>query len=278
MLVAVLLVAAVAAADARASSEHVRDVLLAVNEEAAAQAGAPQPAGPDGKIEHAPLEKTPRGEAVSIQAKVPAPGQSAWTLTLFLGGERSHEAYTESVSQGRLGIEGTHRFAGNWVAAVSGDWRFSQQQYAPSDGPPGSRATVDENRIEFSALIGQDLGDLLASRDRLELTPVIGAQAIFARNDGFPFDLFGPSAGLRASWTIAPFTLLASGTYTFNMSKDSGSNVSGAPVSAWGLRAGVQLRLGPASTVELDYVGNGIEFENDLRVAHGGVLGFSKGF
>src|SRR2546426_11250831 len=73
MIVAALLIAAAAAINARDSSEHVRAVLLAVNEEAGA-AGA-EPSGSSPKIEHAPLEETPRNETVVIPAKVQDPSK-----------------------------------------------------------------------------------------------------------------------------------------------------------------------------------------------------------
>ena len=221
----------------------------------------------------------PGGRRSPYDASAPSPGQSPWNLTLLLGGERSHEDFTDSVVQGRIGLEGTYRFAGNWMAVASGDWRSSNQQYAPLNAPPGSRTTVDENRFDFSGMAGYDFGDLLGVGDRLELIPVAGFQGIFARNDGFPFNVVGPSAGLRASYTFAPFTVLAVGSYTYNLDKNSGASSSaGSAKSAWGLRAGLQFRLGTAYTVELDYVGDGIVFENDVRVGHGAVLGFSKAF
>ena len=205
--------------------------------------------------------------------------QQAWNVTLFLGGERSHEEYTDSVVLGRLGLEGTRHFAGNWMAAATFDWRSSQQQYAALNGPPGSRTTVDENRFDFAGLAGYDLADLIGMADRLELMPIAGGTAILARNDGFSFNVLGPSVGLRASWAFSPVTLLLTGAYTYNLDRDSSaSSSSGAALSAWGLRAGVQFRFNPATTLELDYVGDAIKFENDVRVGHGAVFGFSKSF
>src|SRR5207244_4892308 len=193
---------------------------------------------------------------------------------------RSHEAsYTDSLVLGRIGIEGTRSFATNWFVALSGDWRTSHQQYAPFNGPPASRVTVDENRFDFSAAGGYDLGALLVEDGRLELTPMGGLQFLTARNEGFPFDLLGPSAGLRASWSLPPFTLRAVGSYAYNLNKDSsGPNAFLSPVSALAIRAGLQFRVNPAYAIELDYAGDAIKFEHVWRIGHGAVLGFTRSF
>ena len=139
--------------------------------------------------------------------------------------------------------------------------------------------TVDENRFDFSAAAGFDLGALLVSNGRLELTPLGGLQFLTARNTGFPFDLLGPSAGLRASWSLPPFALRAVGSYAFNLNKDSsGPNAFLSPVSALAIRAGLQFRVSPAYAIELDYVGDAIKFEHVWRIGHGAVLGFSRSF
>jgi hypothetical protein len=203
-----------------------------------------------------------------------------WTVTVLLGGERSHEAsYTDSLVLGRVGIEAARRFGASWFAAVSGDWRTSHQQYAPFNGPPASRVTVDENRFDVSAAGGYDLGALLVENGRLELTPMGGLLYLTARNEGFPFDLFGPTGGLRASWSIPPFTVRAVGSYTYNVTKDSsGPNAFLSPVSAMSIRAGLQFRMNPAYAVEADYVGDAIEFQHVWRIGHGAVLGFGRSF
>ena len=201
-----------------------------------------------------------------------------WRVTLFIGGERSDEQYTDSTFVGRLGLQGTYRFAAGWIAALTGDWRSSQQQYVPFNGSPGQRVSVDENRFDFAALAGYDLGELLPIGDRLELSPIAGGSVILARNDGFSFDLVGPSFGLRAVWSFEPFAIVAAGTYTYNLNKDSGSSASRAPVWAYGIRAGLQYRVSSAYTIELDYAGDGIKFDDDSRIANGAVFGFSRSF
>ena len=204
----------------------------------------------------------------------------AWNVTLLLGGERSSESgYTDSLVLGRVGIEGTRRFEANWLASVTADWRTSHQQYAPFNGPPASRVTVDENRFDFSGAAGYDLGALLVESGRLELTPMGGLQYLTARNEGFPFDLLGPTAGLRASWSMPPFTVRAVGSYTYNLTKDSsGPNAFLSPVSDVAIRAGLQFRMSPSYAIEADYVFDAIEFEHVWRIGNGAVLGFSRSF
>ncbi|MGZ6141953.1 MAG: PEGA domain-containing protein [Myxococcales bacterium] len=95
---AVLLMAAAAAsADAPADASWVGKILLAVNEEAAAPQGKADtvPEAQDSKIEHAPLEKTPRGQGVFIKAKVADPSH-LFTPLVFARktGTSRYEAFT----------------------------------------------------------------------------------------------------------------------------------------------------------------------------------------
>jgi len=64
-LVAVLIAASAAAADARAAQFRLQKILLAVNEEAAAPPAKADtvPETQDAKIDHTPLDKTPRGRS-----------------------------------------------------------------------------------------------------------------------------------------------------------------------------------------------------------------------
>src|SRR5436190_3933776 len=96
MMFAVLLVAAGAAVDARAPSDHVRAVLLAVNEEADASAAAETAPVPSAsKLEHTPLERTPRNETVVIQAKVQDPSKLFAPLVFARkSGTSRYEAFT----------------------------------------------------------------------------------------------------------------------------------------------------------------------------------------
>src|ERR1700681_4336392 len=107
MHLAILLIAASAgAAKAPASSRWQERILLAVNDEAAA---APAKAdaileAQDPKIEHAPLEKTPRGLGVWIKAKVTDPSRLFAPLVFARrAGSGRYEAFTMK-EKGRQGF------------------------------------------------------------------------------------------------------------------------------------------------------------------------------
>ena len=203
-----------------------------------------------------------------------------WTVTAILGGERSSEqSYTDSVLLGRIGLEGSRWFAGDWLFVGTADWRSYRQQYVPFNGSPSARVTTDENRFDFGVLAGYDLGALLFPQGRLELIPLLGAQYLAARNTGYAFDMFGPSAGLRASLALARFSLRATAAWTYNLTKESQDpNAFLSPVSALSARAGLQFRLTPAHAIELDYITDGGRFEYVWRIAHGAVFAFSTVF
>ena len=97
-LLALLIAASAAPAEARPATGDWRDrVLLAVNEEAAAPPAKQDavPEAQDSKIEHTPLEKTPRGRPVTIQAKVADPSH-LFTPLVFArkAGTTRYEAFT----------------------------------------------------------------------------------------------------------------------------------------------------------------------------------------
>lgn len=98
MYLAVLLIAASAAsAGVPADGSWVGRILLAVNEEAAAPQGKADavPAAEDSKIEHTPVEKTPRGEGVFIRAKVSDPSHLFAPLVFARKtGASRYEAFT----------------------------------------------------------------------------------------------------------------------------------------------------------------------------------------
>ena len=100
MYLAVVMIAA-SAASAGPSAESVPawvgKVLLAVNDEAAAPTGKADttPEAQDSKIEHAPLEKTPRGQGVFIKAKVGDPSHLFAPLVFARkSGQSRYEAFT----------------------------------------------------------------------------------------------------------------------------------------------------------------------------------------
>jgi tetratricopeptide (TPR) repeat protein len=106
MYLAVLIAASAATAAPASKSAWVGRILLAVNDEAAAPEAKPDtvPEAQDSKIEHTPLEKTPRGLGVFIRAKVGDPSH-LFTPLVFArkAGSSRYEAFTMK-DKGRKGF------------------------------------------------------------------------------------------------------------------------------------------------------------------------------
>lgn len=87
------------------SGQSRQELLLAVNEEAAAPAATPDPGGTtDGRVEHRPIEKTPRGRPVVIEARVKDPSRLFAPLVFARkAGTGRYEAYTMR-ERGRRGF------------------------------------------------------------------------------------------------------------------------------------------------------------------------------
>src|SRR5713226_9621288 len=97
MYLAALIAASAATAAPAAEPGWVGRILLAVNNEAAAPDAKPDtvPEAQDSKIEHTPLEKTPRGQGVFIKAKVGDPSHLFSPLVFARkSGQSRYEAYT----------------------------------------------------------------------------------------------------------------------------------------------------------------------------------------
>lgn len=177
MYLAVLLIAAGAATadSARANDSWREQILLAVNEEAAApQAKADTvPEAEDSKIEHTPLEKTPRGQVVIIKAKIADPSHLFAPLvfarkqgttryeafTMRDKGKRGFRAYLPSsiLSEGAFEyfIEAQHEEGG---ATRLGSPRkpFNTVAFDPPPEPvayslrtaePGASVRIDDNEV-----------------------------------------------------------------------------------------------------------------------------------
>src|SRR3954468_19446683 len=131
MVVAVFLVAVAAAADARAPSEHVRAVLLAVNEEAVS--AAPEPATASAELQHVPLEKSPRGETVVINAKVQDPSRLFAPLVFARrSGTARYEAFT-------MRDRGRGAFQARLPSSVLSEGSFEYFVEAQHEDGPASR-------------------------------------------------------------------------------------------------------------------------------------------
>ena len=176
MHLAVLMIAASAASvGASADAPWVGRILLAVNEEAAAPQGKADtvPEAEDSKIEHTPLEKTPRGQGVFIKAKVGDPshlfaplvfarrtgGARYEAFTMKDKGKRGFKAYLPPsiLSEGSFEyfIEAQHEEGG---ATRLGSPRkpFSTVAFDPAPEPvaftfrtvePGAAVRIDDNDI-----------------------------------------------------------------------------------------------------------------------------------
>ncbi len=206
--------------------------------------------------------------------------EAPWKLTAFLGGARSTEqSYTDPNTQGGIGLEASRWFGSNWLTVLNGQWRSYRQQYAPITGDP-TRVTLDENRWDLAGRAGYDLGALLIENGRLEIIPLAGFEYIGANNSSFGFSLFGPTGGLRAGYGLGPFTLRGVFGYTYNVlgSDSSAPSAFKSPVSALYWRAGLEFQVTSRYGLELDYVGDAIDFQQVWRVANGAAIGFSTSF
>ena len=210
---------------------------------------------------------------------------SLWNVRALVGAERSTEqGYTDAVSTSHLALEGTRAFAGLWLARAQLDYRTSRQAYVLDHVSTTAQkgVMVDENRIDFVAGVGYDVGARLLDSGRLELTPMLGVQYMAIRNDAFPQNLIGPNLAGRARFALSSAVVLqATVGYTYNLSVQSASSEHSAlkaPVGDFSMRGGLALPLAGGYALELDYSGDILGFQNTYRVAHGAALGFGTTF
>lgn len=211
----------------------------------------------------------------------PSAEEQLWTIRGFVGGERSNEqSYTEAAAHTRLGAEVTRWFSGTWLVRGEFDWRSSNQGYVPLHSATNTPVKVDENRFDAVLALGFDVGPRMAQSGRLELTPMIGVAYVGIRNQAFPSDLVGPNFGARARWSLSSAVIAhATVAYTFNLAVASVQNSAlKSPKGDVSTRAGLALPLSGGYTLELDYSGDVLAFENTFRVAHGAALGFGTSF
>jgi hypothetical protein len=203
-----------------------------------------------------------------------------WTLRAFVGGERStQQDYTDAATATRLGAEATRWFGGNWLMRGEFEWRSSRQAYVAQHATTGAPVFADENRFDLVAMVGYDVGSLFTDSGRLELTPMLGVAYLGIRNQAFPADLAGPSGGGRVRYALSSAVILqATVGYTFNVATGSTNSALGNPKGDLASRAGIALPLAGNYTLELDYVGDVLAFENTYRVANGAALGFGTSF
>ena len=213
----------------------------------------------------------------------PDPSQQLWGIRGFVGGELSSEQdYTDSNARTRLGVEGTRWFSESWLVRAQLDWRNSRQTYVPLHSATAGARTVqvDENRFDFNVNLGYDVGSRMLPSGRLEFTPMLGVQYLGIRNDAFPSDLIGPNIGGRVRFALSPAVIVhATVGYTYNLATESNPNSAlKAPKGDFTALAGLALPLSGGYTLELDYSGDVLGFENTYRVAHGAALAFGTSF
>jgi hypothetical protein len=207
--------------------------------------------------------------------------ENLWGVHGFVGGERSTEqGYTDPTSYSRVSAEVTRWFSETWIVRGQLDWRASTQTYVPLNAATNQQITVDENRFDITVTAGYDFGPKMAQSGRLEFTPMLGVNYIAIRNQAFPSDIIGPEIGGRVRWSLSP-AVIAHATlgYTYNFSTPSTQNSAlKSPKGVFATRAGLALPLQGGYSLELDYTGDVIAFENVFRVAHGAALGFGTSF
>jgi hypothetical protein len=246
----------------------------------------PQPARADA-LALAPLAlpaaaAQPRTRAITAVAVSGEPDFSRFGLDLHAGAQRSAETQTAAATIGSLGVDLAFHVSPLFSILGSVDGRLSRQGYQARqtalDGRGLAHADVDERRLDAFLGAGWDIGPWLVKSGRLELVPVLGAQATLVRNGAFPLDLAGPSAGARARFALSSaFALQAGARFTYNLLKGDTLSVVGSPVSDLALQAGVSLPLAGQYAFDVGYQGDLLALHYDTRVAHGVAVGFHAG-
>jgi hypothetical protein len=219
-----------------------------------------------------------------------SPGQtSAWYLLVHLGAERAVERYTDSVVDGRVGIELSRRIESNMLALVAVDARTVRQPYraqAPAPGQPAPTLGLDEQRYGVRAAYGFDFGSLImpADKDRLSLALLGAVEYQRWQNQVFPANYLGLGGYLQGRYAVyEPFAIVLSGGYTWNVvSNDTdstgGTSAVGTPRSDLVVRAGVEFTITSRFALELTYRGDLLALQNDYRFTNGVSFGFGTGF
>ncbi len=225
----------------------------------------------------------PGTRMITVLAVPPEADFSRFSLDVHAGAQRSAESYTSAATLGDLGVDLAFRLTPLLSLLASVDGRLSRQAYQARqtalDGRGLAHADVDERRLDAFLGAGWDVGTWLVKSGRLELVPLLGGQTTLVRNSGFPLDLAGPSAGVRARFALSTaFALQAGARFTYNLLKGDTLSVVGSPVSDLSVRAGVSLPLAGQYSFDVGYQGDVLALHYDTRVAHGVALGFHSGF
>ena len=213
-------------------------------------------------------------------------GDHPWLLLAHLGAEQAVERYTDSVIDGRIGLEISRRVLDNaWLAFGQLDARTVRQPYRSVTPVPGQTAPtqgLDEQRYSVRAGFGYDFGGLLMNSDRLTLAVIVVADYQRWQNTVFPANYFGFGGQLQARFVLAsPFALVGGFGYTGNLLKSTStdaSNAVGNPRSDMSVRAGVEFQLTSRYSLEAAYRSDVLALANDYRFTNGLSVGFGTTF
>ncbi|HUC07688.1 MAG TPA: PEGA domain-containing protein, partial [Solirubrobacterales bacterium] len=206
-----------------------------------------------------------------------------WLLLLHLGAEQAVERYTDSVIDGRIGLELSRRVLdNNWLVFAQLDARTVRQPYRAGTPVPGQVAPtqgLDEQRYSVRAAFGYDFGGLLVGSDRLTLAVLGAADYQRWQNNVFPANYFGFGAQVQARFVLAsPFSLVGGFGYTWNVLKNTSDNAVGTPKSDLSVRAGVEFQFTPRYSIEAVYRSDVLALANDYRFSNGLSVGFGTTF
>lgn len=205
-----------------------------------------------------------------------------WLLLVHLGAEQAVERYTDSVIDGRIGLELSRRVKENWLAFGQLDARTVRQPYragTPVPGQPAPTIGLEEQRYGVRAAFGYDFGGLLLGADRLTLALLGVAEYQRWQNTVFPANYLGFGAQLQARFVlVAPFALVGGVGWTGNVVKNANDNAVGTPRSDLAVRAGVEFQLTPRYSLEAAYRSDLLALKNDYRFTNGLSVGFGTTF
>jgi hypothetical protein len=209
-----------------------------------------------------------------------ARGSQLWTVTGFVGGDRSSEDYTATSSSTRLGLLASRSLSREWLLQGEFGWRNSTQEYAiQQPGGSGRVSSLDENRFDVAASGGYDFGPRLMANNRLVLMALLGVKYLGIRNRAFPSDLFGPQISGRLAFALSPAVIAQADLgYTYNLSVSSSRSALGAPLGNFAVRAGLSLPMAGNYALSLNYQGDILAFNYVYRVAHGAAVGLGYSF
>ncbi len=205
-----------------------------------------------------------------------------WFLLVHLGAESATERYTDSVVDGRAGVELSRRLFENQLALLSMDARTVRQPYrqnVATPGSPNSTSGIDEQRYDVRLGYGYDFGSKLVGADRLVFALLGVAEYQRWQNPVYPANYFGLGFGAQARLLLAgPFAVVGGSTWTFNTVKNTNANAVGTPRNDLAVRGGMEMAISERHSLEITYRGDLLTLSNDYRFTNGVSVGFGTAF